>query len=73
MRSARASRLGTLRVLALSTLPPLTRLSGQSPSHEANAPALGNARSICSRVPTSLVSVLSTPADTPGMSLRSTP
>jgi hypothetical protein len=42
MRSALASRWLTERVRELSTLPPLTRLSGHSPSHDANAAALRN-------------------------------
>jgi hypothetical protein len=39
-RRARATRLGTLRVLDLSTLPPEMRLSGHRPIHEAKAAAL---------------------------------
>src|SRR6266851_560442 len=39
MRSAVAARFLTLRVLTDSTFPPLTRLSGQSPSQEVNAGA----------------------------------
>ena len=37
MRSAVAARFLTLRVLTDNTLPPLTRLSGQSPSPEVNS------------------------------------
>ena len=40
MRSAVAARFLTLRVLTDSTFPPLTRLSGQSPSQDVNAGAL---------------------------------
>ena len=41
-RSAWARRWLTGRVRELSTFPPLTRLSGHSPSHDANAAALRN-------------------------------
>jgi hypothetical protein len=37
-----ATRFFTFRVLVESTLPPLIRLSGQSPSQEAKAEALRN-------------------------------
>lgn len=41
MRSAVAARFLTLRVLTDKTFPPLTRLSEQSPSQEANSGPLG--------------------------------
>ena len=51
----------TFRVLALSTLPPLIRLSGHKPIHEANAAGLRKDSRRCARVPTSLISTESSP------------
>src|SRR5882762_6068654 len=69
MRSAVAARFLTLRVLTDSTFPPLTRLSGQSPSHEVNAGALGN----CERSgPISANRVCVVRTLIPGMHVRST-
>src|SRR2546427_4099646 len=44
MRSAMVRRFFTFRVTTDNTRPPLIRLSGQRPSHEAKAAALGNLR-----------------------------
>ena len=70
MRSAVAARFLTLRVLTDSTFPPLTRLSGQSPSQEVNAGALAN-RERSGPISDNRVCVVRTLI--PGMSVRSTP
>ena len=70
MRKAFASRQRTLRVFEERILPPLIRLSGQSPSQEAKCREEGK-RVICG--PTSQKK-LSTPwALMPGIPVRSTP
>ena len=70
--SLSAMRLTTLRVLALSTLPPLTRLSGHKPSYEAKDSAVRKALLIWLPVPSSLISVPRTAEPSLGKALKST-
>src|ERR1700704_3426858 len=70
MRKALASRQRTLRVLEERILPPLMRLSGQSPSQDAKCFEEGK-RVICG--PTSQKKVSTAWALKPGIAVRSTP
>ena len=70
MRKALASRQRTLRVLEERILPPLMRLSGQSPSQEAKCLEEAK-RVICG--PTSQKKVSTAWALKPGIAVRSTP
>ena len=69
-RKAAAARLALGLVFELLTLPPVIRLSGLSPSHDAKCLVLGH---LVMSVPISLITFRAVYASTPSIRVRSTP